>query len=73
MRIIGGLIVLMAFGVAVAGPLLGIAYALDSYTCSSKAKVMGVEYSYSLFTDCMIKTDGRWEPLKWQRSARIKD
>lgn len=44
-----------------------------SATCSAIASKMGIEHSYSLMTDCMVKVDGRWEPLRQQRSVRNRD
>ena len=40
-------------------------------SCASKAEVMGVEYRYSLMTDCMIKMDGKFEPFDWHRTVRV--
>ena len=35
-------------------------------------EVMAVESQYTVATGCMVKYDGRFEPLDWQKSVRIK-
>lgn len=53
--------------------LVGFANIMSERSCAATADLMGLEYHYSLTTPCMVKTDGRWEPLNWQRSVRIKE
>jgi hypothetical protein len=50
-----------------------LANAINGHSCAATADKMGLEHSYSATTPCMVKVDGRWEPLSWQRSVRIKD
>lgn len=69
---------LIIFGVplgaiaAVTGLLFLLANWGSSVSCANTADVMGLEHRYGITTDCMVKVDGRWEPLDWQRSVRIK-
>jgi hypothetical protein len=53
--------------------ILVIIYWASSISCKQQANLIGAEYHYSLFTDCYIRVEGRWEPLHWQRSVRIKE
>jgi hypothetical protein len=32
--------------------------------CRNKAELMGVPYSYSISTDCMVNWHGQWLPLR---------
>ncbi len=45
----------------------------NSVNCRDTAAIMGLEHHYSFTTPCMVKVDGRWEPLNYQRSVRIKE
>lgn len=60
----------MAVFVAITVYLLSLG---ASATCSAISSKMGVEHSYSLMTDCIVKVDGRWEPLRQHRSVRNTD
>jgi hypothetical protein len=46
--------------------LFGIwaAWAVENFECSSKAKVMGVEFNYGASSGCMIKKKGQYVPIE---------
>lgn len=67
---------ILIFGALVGTPvalIIGLTFMWNVHSCTSTADLMGVPSSYSMATDCMVKIDGRWEPLNFQRSVRIKD
>ncbi len=39
-------------------------YIPGSITCSNRAELMGVEYSFATFQGCMVKYQGRWLPIE---------
>jgi hypothetical protein len=50
---------------AVVGFFLAIPLALNWWSCSRKAEVMGMDYRFGLGYGCMVKTRaGQWVPLK---------
>lgn len=43
--------------------IIGLASWASRVSCNERATIMGLEHSYSLMTDCMVKYEGRWIPL----------
>ncbi len=60
-KIIGGGLVIFVVVMFLVG--LGIV-ATKVQECKAIGNFMGVEYHHSVWTDCMIKVDGDWIPLK---------
>ncbi len=56
--------------VALLVTLICITMLLSSISCRSKARIMGVDYQWSVWTDCMIKDGDKWVPLKNYRDIR---
>jgi hypothetical protein len=56
----------------VVGGCIAFANKMQGIGCREQAELMGLEYRYSFNTTCNVKVNGRWEPLNWQRSVRIK-
>jgi len=46
---------------------LGIGYAFERMQCYAKAEEMKLEAQYGFFTNCLVKRNGRWEPLPMYR------
>ena len=53
--------------------LFPFVYFVAYTSCRQQAELLGLEYNFGFLTECYIKVDGRWEPLNWQRSVRIKE
>lgn len=43
---------------------VGVGMGLDSAGCASKSRLMGLEYSWGPLQGCMVRHDGRWDPLE---------
>ena len=54
-------IILMAL--LLIGGILYIANISEHKSCILQSKMMGYEYNYSFYTDCMIKVSGKFIPL----------
>ena len=42
---------------------LSAAYFGEKITCEKKTNLMNIESNYGLYTGCMVKIDGRWQPF----------
>jgi hypothetical protein len=65
--ITGGIMMgLFALLLTLVGSLM---YVTESWRCSGRAEIMGVESHYSFQTGCMYKIDGRWIPSRNYREG----
>lgn len=64
MRAIGVVLLAVLFIVGISS----IPYALDSYKCSAKAKKMGMESDFAVFTGCMVKVGDHWIDIEKYRA-----
>lgn len=59
---------------ALAAVVGGAVYVTASMSCTATAEKMGREHSFSIWTDCMVKTDkGEWIPLSQYRNVQIDE
>ena len=53
-------------------PILILVYAGGRYSCNKKSEIMGIESNFGIFTGCMVKIDGRWQPFNDYNTINIK-
>lgn len=49
-----------------------LCFLADKKACSTKANIMGIEYSYDIFAGCMVEQDGKWQPFNDYNTVNIK-
>lgn len=67
----GFMLVFLIAGALIITPIvLAVAYGPVRWSCKNTATVMGLEWRYSLTTDCLVETDQGWIPLDQYRATQ---
>lgn len=51
--------------------MVTIVYFANKMTCETRSKMMGIESDYGLFTNCMVKIDGKWQPFNEYNTVNL--
>lgn len=57
-----GLVCVLAF-ILIIGVVVAAAMAAERTGCASRATLMELKFSWGPFQGCMVRHDGRWDPL----------
>lgn len=61
--------ILVLIGVSVLVTVVGLSI-VDGTKCERQATMMGLNYNYSIITQCMVQTQDGWIPMKQLRGLR---
>jgi hypothetical protein len=62
----GDVIVFITMVLIIVG-ILGISYGLKGIQCNKRAKLMGLQSDYGMWTGCMVKVEDRYAPINYIR------